>query len=409
MLPFSVSSRAPSEFILSRPKIAQLLNSDYVRPLRVGICACEVSGDALGAVLMKKWRALCPHVCFIGVGGMQMEAQGLVSVAPFDSLGAMGLVEVMRHLPTLSKIKRQMIRIFDQESIDIFIGIDAPDFNLRLARKMKSRGCFCVQYVSPSVWAWRAGRIYGIKAATDLVLCLFEFETHIYQAHEHPSVCVGHPLLQLPIPKQMRTNTLALLPGSRLTEIHANLPTLLGAVRHYLSHAYLVGETPPDFVLPLAKPNLAQPILELFKVYGLKDHIALVDDAKTALSCARCALVVSGTATLLALACDCPMAVVYRTHPATYQIAKRLVKTPYIALPNILANAPLVGEYVQGRAQEKTLARQMHALYHQKSLQDAQRIGFDKIRQKKADAVNEAKAVLDAYLKRETMHASHST
>ena len=172
------------------------------RPLTVGIVVGEVSGDNLGAQLMQGLIALCPSVRFVGVGGAQMGALGLDSLIDMRRLSVMGFTEVVRHLPDLLKAQRQILSAFDMADIDVFVGIDAPDFNLRLAKRLKADGVYTVQYVSPSIWAWRESRIHTIKAATDLVLCLFPFELGIYAKYAHPAVCVGHPLFDTlaPVP-----------------------------------------------------------------------------------------------------------------------------------------------------------------------------------------------------------------
>ena len=146
-----------------------------IKPLTIGIVAGEVSGDALGADFMQQMNAIHPNIRWVGVGGVQMAAQGLHSVIELSRLSVMGLVEVVKHLPDLLRAKKEILTAFDDTKIDVFVGIDAPDFNLRLGKVLKPNGVYCVQYVSPSVWAWRENRIHGIKAATDLVLCLFPF------------------------------------------------------------------------------------------------------------------------------------------------------------------------------------------------------------------------------------------
>jgi len=164
-------------------------------PLVIGIVAGEVSGDSLGADFMQQMNNLRDDIVWVGVGGSKMQAQGLQSIFPLSRLAVMGLVEVMSQLPDLLKARRELLSAFKVADIDWFVGIDAPDFNLRVSKKLKPKGVFCVQYVSPSIWAWRESRIHNIKAATNLVLCLFPFELAVYERHNHPAICVGHPLL----------------------------------------------------------------------------------------------------------------------------------------------------------------------------------------------------------------------
>ena len=160
----------------------------HLAPLVIGIVAGEVSGDSLGADFMQQMNNLRDDIVWVGVGGPKMQAQGLQSIFPLERLAVMGLVEVMSQLPDLLKARRELLSAFDVASIDWFVGIDAPDFNLRVSKKLKPQGVFCVQYVSPSIWAWRESRIHNIKAATNLVLCLFPFELPVYERHNHQAL-----------------------------------------------------------------------------------------------------------------------------------------------------------------------------------------------------------------------------
>ena len=228
-------------------------------PLVIGIVAGEVSGDSLGADFMQQMNNLRDDIIWVGVGGSKMQAQGLQSIFPLARLAVMGLVEVMSQLPDLLKARRELLTAFKAADIAWFIGIDAPDFNLRVSKKLKPQGVFCVQYVSPSIWAWRESRIHSIKAATNLVLCLFPFELPVYERHNHPAICVGHPLLRtidktlLDIPINQRRSELVwhndglqqffierfddvsqlicVMPGSRRGEITAILPLMLDGIQ----------------------------------------------------------------------------------------------------------------------------------------------------------------------------------
>ena len=177
-------------------KLIPQVNNPHKPPLVIGIVAGEISGDSLGADFMRQMNTLRDDIVWVGVGGSKMQAEGLQSIFPLARLAVMGLVEVLAQLSDLFKARRELLTAFKRANIDWFIGIDAPDFNLRVAKKLKPKGIFCVQYVSPSIWAWRESRIHGIKAATDLVLCLFPFELPVYERHNHPAICVGHPLLR---------------------------------------------------------------------------------------------------------------------------------------------------------------------------------------------------------------------
>lgn len=344
------------------------------KPLTIGIVAGEVSGDALGADFMSQMNALCPSVRWVGVGGEQMQKQGLTSIIKMERLSVMGLVEVVKHLPDLMRAKQEILTAFAQEQIDIFIGIDAPDFNLRLGKVLKPKGVFCVQMVSPSIWAWRENRIHGIKAATHLVLCLFPFELSVYAKHQHPAVCIGHPLIHRLKPANFtkRPNTLCLMAGSRLGEIHAILPILLA------SFEKLYEQNPAlKAILPLAKDEhrpIVQSIIEthtptlanVLHTFTPHDWQASQDfdenytASQYAMQICDLTLLASGTATLEALMLQAPMLVVYKVNALTYVIAKRLVKIPYVALPNILAfeqiGQPIVPELIQAVATSENIA-----------------------------------------------------
>ncbi|UNU73549.1 lipid-A-disaccharide synthase [Moraxella nasovis] len=360
---------------------------DNKQPLTIGIVAGEISGDALGADFMHKMNAIHPNIRWVGVGGNQMAKAGLISIIDMRRLSVMGLTEVIKHLPDLILAKRQILGEFHQAGIDIFVGIDAPDFNLRLGKVLKSKGIFCVQYVSPSVWAWRENRIHGIKQATDLVLCLFPFELDVYQRHHHPAVCVGHPLLntltaderKLPIirqeffkrhhlPIQANPNhpTICVMAGSRLSEINAILPLLAKSM-------LLIAKSLPNchFVLPVVSQehadytsNLlhkhANDIIKLTHIICQADTNNTLTTSQTAMNASDIILLASGTATLEAQLLERPMVVVYKISPISYAIAKRLVKTPYVALPNILSNqqkgCAIVPELIQENAEPKQIA-----------------------------------------------------
>ncbi|MBP6341607.1 MAG: hypothetical protein KA333_05110, partial [Moraxella sp.] len=259
---------------LSEQNLPQNVAKTKFQPIVIGIVAGEVSGDALGADFMCQMNNLRDDIVWVGVGGAQMQAQGLNSVIDMSRLSVMGLVEVVKHLPDLFKARDEILAAFKQNAIDIFVGIDAPDFNLRLGERLKSAGIYCVQYVSPSIWAWREGRIEKIKRATNLVLCLFPFELSVYQKHNHPAVCVGHSLLKTmddnllttPMDELRReliwnnptyhqffvkmgelemSHLIAVMPGSRRSEIDAIFPKMLKAI-----HQLLIMDDKLCFIVP---------------------------------------------------------------------------------------------------------------------------------------------------------------
>lgn len=358
------------------------------KPLTIGIVAGEASGDALGSDFMQKLNAIHSDINWVGVGGSNMQKQGLKSLFPLSRLAVMGLVEVIKHLPDLFKARDEILHAFDKANIDIFIGIDAPDFNLRVAKKLKPNGVYCVQYVSPSVWAWRESRIHGIKKATDLVLCLFPFELPVYQKHNHPAKCVGHSLLHsiddylLNTPKlDLRTQLVwdnqglqqffvnrydevsqlvCMMPGSRRSEINAMLPLFLDSV-----HRLLLIDKNLCFIIPTIDENHQYIVKELLeqRPKHVQEAVTVVFDAsqpnfsQLAMAASDLVVLASGTATLEAMLLSTPMVVVYQLNNLTYQIAKRLVKTPYVALPNILAGKQIVPELIQAEANTDNLCR----------------------------------------------------
>lgn len=357
-------------------------------PLIIGIVAGEVSGDSLGADFMQQMNNLRDDIVWVGVGGSKMQAQGLKSIFPLERLAVMGLVEVMAQLPDLLKARRELLIAFQAADIDWFIGIDAPDFNLRVAKKLKPKGIFCVQYVSPSIWAWRESRIHNIKAATDLVLCLFPFELPVYERHNHPAICVGHPLLRtmdrmlLETPINQRRSELVwhndglqqffierfddvsqlicVMPGSRRSEITAILPLMLDGIQKLL-----LLDPKLCFIIPTVDQNhqyIVQDVIDQ-RSEQLRSAIVVVYDdsqptfSQQAMAASDIVMLASGTATLEAMLLERPMVVVYQLNQMTYQIAKRLVKVPYVALPNILAGTAIVPELIQEQASGDNICR----------------------------------------------------
>lgn len=360
----------------------------HLAPLVIGIVAGEVSGDSLGADFMQQMNNLRDDIVWVGVGGPKMQAQGLQSIFPLERLAVMGLVEVMSQLPDLLKARRELLSAFDVASIDWFVGIDAPDFNLRVSKKLKPQGVFCVQYVSPSIWAWRESRIHNIKAATNLVLCLFPFELPVYERHNHPAICVGHPLLRtidqtlIDTPINQRRSELVwhndglqqffierfddvsqlvcVMPGSRRGEITAILPLMLDGIQKLI-----LLDPKLCFIIPTVDQNHQYIVQEVIdqRSEQLREAIVVVYDdtqpefSQQAMAASDIVMLASGTATLEAMLLERPMVVVYQLNKLTYQIAKRLVKVPYVALPNILAGAPIVPELIQEQASGDNICR----------------------------------------------------
>ena len=323
---------------------------------RFGIVAGEKSGDILGASLISALRNYFPNAEFIGVGGSEMVALGCESLCPIDRLSVMGFVEPLRRLPELLTLKRKLRRRFLAERIDAFIGIDSPVFNLNLAKALKNKGIKTIHFVSPTIWAYRENRVFNIKKSIDLMLTLFPFEKDLYKKHKIKAECVGHPLAdqlslkdrscnrrtQLGIPNDQ--TVVALLPGSRVDEVNRLAPmffeTALEALQKYPKLKFLVPFSNLETHLRL-KSHMAN----LSIVAG--EQFTLINDSHAALDASDFAFITSGTATLEALFLRKPMVICYKLAPISYLIGSRLIKVPYIGLPNILANEKIVPEYIQ--------------------------------------------------------------
>ncbi|EHU1901309.1 MULTISPECIES: lipid-A-disaccharide synthase [Acinetobacter] len=357
------------------------------RKLKIGIVVGEVSGDTLGVKLMRSFREQGVDAEFEGIGGPQMIAEGFNSYYPMETLSVMGIVEVLKDLKKLFAVRDGLINQWTQHPVDIFIGIDAPDFNLRLSKSIKEKNLpiKTVQYVSPSVWAWRQGRVHGIKQSIDLVLCLFPFEKVFYEQYEVPAAFVGHPLAkQLPLenPIQIAKQELgvdenqkhiALLPGSRKGEVERLLPMLLGA-------ANILHTKYPDiqFLIPAIndarKQQIEQGVEQLAPQLKAKIHILENTDSESkigrmVMNASDIIALASGTATLEAMLMHRPMVTFYKLHWLTYLIAKFLVKIPYYSLPNIIAGKKVIEELIQADATPENLAAEIEKLMNVETAQ----------------------------------------
>jgi lipid-A-disaccharide synthase len=323
----------------------------------VGLVAGEASGDTLGADLIHALRRRAPDTQFFGVAGPKMQAAGCEAWEPAESLAVMGLFDVLRDLPRLARLLARIKRMFLTARPDVFIGIDAPDTNLRLARSLHAAGIPTVQYVSPQVWAWRQGRARNIRESVDLVLCLLPFEKRFYDEHGIRAEFVGHPLADA-IPEQIdreaarralgldqKSSIVALLPGSRRGEV-ARLAADFAAVA-----SWMAAQRPDlEFIAPMASAATRQIFSEVLRRDAPALEVLLIDgQATTALSAANVVLVASGTATLETALCKRPMVVVYRLGALTGWVLTRLnlVKSKFFAQPNLLADKRVVGEYFQ--------------------------------------------------------------
>lgn len=325
--------------------------------MQIAIVAGELSGDLLGAGLIAALKVRYPHARFSGIGGPEMVALGFKTGVPMERLAVMGLVEVLRHLPELWRIRRQLYQQWVADPPALFIGIDAPDFNLGLEGRLRARGIPTVHYVSPSVWAWRPWRARKIARAVDLMLTLLPFEATFYRDRHMPVRYVGHPLadaiplrsdpwmarqsLGLALPTGARV--IALLPGSRLSEV-----SRLGPV--FLKTAKWLHAQRPDlhFLIPAATPRLYEVLAAWQSEFTATLPLTLVrGQSREVMTAADVVLLASGTATLEAMLLKRPMVMAYRVAPVTAWIARRLLTVSRFALPNLLAGRELVPEFLQ--------------------------------------------------------------
>lgn len=330
----------------------------------IAIVAGEVSGDILGAGLISALKVHYPDAKFIGVAGKQMLEAGCETLFDMEELSVMGLAEVVKHLPRLLKRRKQVINTMLELKPDIFIGIDAPDFNLHVEGKLKAKGIKTVHYVSPSVWAWRQKRVFKIGKATNLVLAFLPFEKAFYDRFNVPCKFIGHTMADAIPLKPNRAEAcqalgidetaryMAILVGSRGSEIEF-------LADPFLKTALLLKEQYPElqFLMPFVNQNTKQKFEEVKAKVAPDLEIKLLDGkARQAMIVAEATLLASGTAALEAMLCKSPMVVGYKMKPLTYSLAQRLVKTDYISLPNLLANAPLVPELIQDECNPENLA-----------------------------------------------------
>ena len=356
--------------------------------MRVAIVAGEASGDLLGAALIRAVRARYPEVRFYGVAGPRMQAEGATTLHAMEKLSVRGIVEVARHVREIWSMRRALVARFLADKPDLFIGIDAPDFNIPLEAKLKARGIRTVHYVSPSIWAWRPERVHTIAKAVDRILVLFPFEQPLYEKAGVPVTFVGHPLADaMPLVPdraearaQLRLGAssvaVALLPGSRVGELemHADL---------FIRTAQRIAAQRPEarLFVPLATRETRDYFEQ--RQYALEARelpiTILFGHAQLALHAADAALVASGTATLEAALARCPMVITYRVNPLTYWIVKRKALLPYAGLPNILAGEFIVPELLQDDATPQNLAQALGNWLDNKTARERLRERFAKL------------------------------
>ncbi len=378
---------------MSSLEVVNVESSDRPQNLNhpiIGIVVGEHSGDNIGVSLIKALRKTYPHAKFLGIGGPQMVSSGFESLFPLEKLSVMGITEVAFRLPELLKIRKNLAKQLIAARADIVIGIDAPDFNLGLEQKIKQSGIKTVHYVSPSVWAWRSGRVKQIKQAVDLMLALFPFEEKIYQENNIPVRCIGHTLAdelaftqdrvpsrkQLSLPSEGKVVTI--MPGSRFSEIKRLADPFLTAC------SWLKSVDPNiKFIAPLPTENCCSLFAEFVARHNLQDHVLIKQGgARSAIAAADVVLVASGTSTLETMLIGRPMVMAYKLAPITYQIYKRLIKVDSYSLPNLLAGEKLVPEFIQNDVSGDLLGIELQRLLdaedgNERLLRKFKRMGSD--------------------------------
>ena len=339
--------------------------------LRIGIVAGEPSGDMLGAGLVHELSKKVENISIEGIGGEKLANEKMNILFPMERLSVMGFTEIFGRYFELKKIRGKLIKYFLENPPDVFIGIDAPDFNLYIEKKLRQAGIKTIHYVSPSIWAWRENRVKNIRESVDLILNLFPFETEIYDKYNIPNRYIGHPLadtllssppdiksarsqLDIPLGKKM----IAILPGSRKNEIRRIAPSLLKAAyilqqknKNILFVSALVDKSSYEIFKKIK--NKVTPTLEIKNHIGKTHRIIESSDI---------VMLASGTATLETMLLYKPMVVVYKLSWPTYFIVKMLTKIPYASLPNILANDNIVSECLQHRCRPKVIVSELDKL-----------------------------------------------
>ena len=371
--------------------------------LRVAVVAGEASGDILGAGLIREIKRHYPDAYCYGIGGPLMQSEGFDSLFPMERLSVMGLVEVLGRLRELLGIRKQLRERLIADQPDVFIGIDAPDFNLALERKLKASGIPTVHYVSPQVWAWREGRLKKIRHSVDHMLALLPFEVDYYRDHNVPVTFVGHPLAdQIAMNPDQDTArqtlgvshgggpVIGLLPGSRKTEV-----SKLGQL--FLETARLLRKDFPDahFLIPCANERRKKQILPIVSEFPDLDITVYDGQAQLVMAASDAILIASGTAVLEAALHKKPLVVSYKMAPLSFAIISRMVKVKYVSLPNLLADRELIPEVLQADATPENLRafmkravedqdyrvalKQSFIEIHHQLKQDASRLAFEAV------------------------------
>lgn len=355
--------------------------------MKIGLVAGEASGDVLGAGLIRAVRARIPDAVFEGVAGPEMAAAGCEQWEPSESLAVMGIVEPLAHIPRLLRLRRGLAKRWRESPPDVFIGIDAPDFNLGLEIKLRKAGIKTAHYVSPSIWAWRPGRVKKVKKAADTVLCILPFEPGLYEKHGVNAVFVGHPKAHeapdIVDGEAARIKlgldageVVAVMPGSRSGEV-----SRIGGIVAAAAREIFAARPGVRFVTPVAMPKLRPMIEQQLDEAGVAEQFILLDgDSELAMSAADVVLQASGTAVLEAALLRKPTVATYRVSPLTYWIARRLVKLEHFTLPNLLTERPLVPEFMQQNALPGPIAAEVVALLDDPERRRSISERFDRLR-----------------------------
>lgn len=375
----------------------------------IGMVAGEASGDLLGAHLIEAIRTHLPKARFVGIGGPKMVAAGMHSLFPMEKLAVRGYIEVLRHFREILGIRNKLIRYFRDNPPDVFIGVDAPDFNLALEGALKKRGTPTIHYVSPSIWAWRGERIHKIARAASHVLAIFPFEKPLYDAVKMPCTYVGHPLADFlpesPSRFAMREQlhlsqdavVFAMLPGSRQSEVQYMAELFIRTAQ-----VIAVAKSPVHFLVPLVSRETRTYFEEMVYRLGAQELpiTILFGHAHDAMIAADVVLVASGTATLEAALLGRPMVITYKMPPASYRIMKRKGYLPYVGLPNILAGKFIVPEILQDDATPENLAQALLNQVRDPVVGEKLSVEFSRMRRElKRDTARTAVEALLPYLK----------
>jgi len=306
--------------------------------MKIAISAAETSGDIIASALVKSLLEYQPDCKIEGLAGDKMSDEGCQRLWHIDQVNVMGISEVVNKLPSLLRLRNSIVKYFSENKPDVFIGVDSPDFNFKIEHKLKQCGVKTVHFISPSVWAWRSNRIKKIKASTDLMLCLFPFEVDFYEKHGQKALFVGHPLTEKLQPRKnyKPSKKVLLMPGSREAEIKSLLPELLSTVNLMREQ-----DSKIQFSLALANDHFKDWVKD--QINKLEIELS-VGDAYEQIVKSDLVIVASGTATLEIAMLGVPMVVVYKLSGISYQIVKRLLKTEFISLPNVILGKEVVPE-----------------------------------------------------------------